>query len=89
MKFYEFNTKGFSYYALIGANTMEDAIKEYTDNVCDIEEDEKESKPTELTREQALKQYIGDMNKEHYSKEFDKYTKEYNPCLLLVDSSLM
>lgn len=89
MRFYEFITKEFSYYALIGADSMEEAIKEYIDNICDMEEYERKYKPTELTREQALEQYVGDMNKEYYSKEFDRYTKEYNPCLLLVDSSLM
>lgn len=38
MKFYEFND--FGYYALIGANTEDEAVKHYEEIVGDIEEDD-------------------------------------------------
>ncbi len=88
MKFYEFKTDKFEYYALIGADSMEDAIKEYVEEVADIEEMDKNQQPTELTREQAINQYGYRVKNDHYLKEFERYTNEYNPCLLLIDGCL-
>ena len=51
MKFYEFND--YSYYALIGANTVEEALEEYKNTVADIEVDEVDLKPDRLTEEKV------------------------------------
>lgn len=60
MKFYEFNN--YEYYALIAVVESEEypmdiAIKAYTEEVADIEDDEKESTPDERTEEEALERY--------------------------------
>ena len=64
MKYYEFND--YPYYALICATSEEEAIKEYCEHVCDLEEDEEdeESKPDEITRGAAMKKVHTCCNKE-------------------------
>ncbi|HBL05383.1 MAG TPA: hypothetical protein DDZ33_00235 [Clostridium sp.] len=67
---------------------MEEAIKEYVDEICDIED--KENKPKELSIGEAINHYrISDLNNKHYLRDFDRYTNEYNPCLLLIDGNLI
>ena len=91
MKFYEFSD--FSYYAFIGADTEEKAIEYYKGNVADIE-DEEDLEPTEMTRQEAITQYVGclkendDRSEEELRKEFEKLSEE-SPCLLLIDGSLI
>jgi len=90
MKFYEFTTDKFEYYALIGADSMGEAIKEYVDEICDIEDEERENEPKELSIGEAINHYrISDLNNKHYLRDFDRYTNEYNPCLLLIDGCLL
>lgn len=60
MKFYEFNN--YEYYALIAVVESEEypmniAIKAYIEEVADVESDEKESTPDEITEEEALERY--------------------------------
>lgn len=60
MKFYEFND--YEYYALIAVIESEEypmdiAIKAYAEEVADIEDNEKESTPNEITEEEALEIY--------------------------------
>ncbi|MFR1708943.1 MAG: hypothetical protein ACLSV2_08595 [Clostridium sp.] len=91
MKFYEF--RNYEYYALIGADSKEDAIKEYERKIADIMEDEKEKKPVELTEKQVKNKYINALRNESESKEkvlkdFEVCRGEYNPCLLLIDGCL-
>ena len=52
MRFYEFNTTDFPYYALIGAVSAEDAEKDYVEEVSDI--DNKNAKPVEVTKEYTV-----------------------------------
>lgn len=91
MKFYEFGGNEY-YYALIGAETKEEAEKCYYENIS-----YKEICPDliikEITREKAIEKYMKAIsNSIEYQKEakelFDYQIKFTNPVLLLVDGSL-
>ena len=101
IKFYEFNQ--YEYYALIAAETEENAKLGYNENVADIDDEYKDLTPDIITEEEALKRY----NKgfiECYITEEDKMEdfyiqlnnfKEYvskgsKPyILLLIDGALI
>lgn len=107
MKFYEFNDYG--YYALIGVDEKLEypgdvAIKAYQEEVADIDEDEKDFTPNEITKEQALEQYKhaeieGCSTEEEKVREFEKQIDLDNKLcvsvddnkyvLLLIDGSLL
>ena len=95
MRFYEFND--YSYYALIGTNTVEEALEEYRDKVADMELDEKDLKPDILTEEKARKRYCecliaqGEEDKkyEEFEKEFARLMEEEQTHVFLVDYSLI
>ncbi|APF21719.1 hypothetical protein [Clostridium butyricum] len=102
--FYEFNN--YEYYALIAVDkNCRDpkgiAIEEYSKQVADIEEEEKENTPDVVTGEHALERYKKSEHIEGCNTEEDKIedfyyqislidTIKYNPyCILLVDGSLL
>lgn len=93
MKFYEFNS--FEYYALIGASTMEEAIKEYENTIADI--DEEDGLPDLITEEEAkniywdcfVDQSIEDVTYEEIKDEFNKYKEDKEVYIFLIDSSLL
>jgi len=90
MKFYEFND--FGYYALIGADSMEDAIKEYVEEVADIEEEDKDEEPNEITRQSAWHKYKEAVESEtlfkfesDILKDFEYQINNNKTVLLLID----
>ncbi|MGX7745665.1 hypothetical protein [Rhodopseudomonas parapalustris] len=88
MKFYEF--KQFEYYSLIGADTKEEAIKYYEENVANIEEEDGE--PEEITRDEALKKLLNICNEDEKAEameEFELYTKDSEPYWIIIDPSLL
>lgn len=91
MKFYEFDSSDFGYYALIGANSEEEAINFYEEQVGDIED--KDICPDEISKEQAKKKLLHicqDNDQETRAKgEFAKYTHGTEPYLILIDGSLL
>ncbi|MCT8975512.1 hypothetical protein N4T77_02760 [Clostridium sp. CX1] len=86
MKFYEFND--FDYYALIGAESEEDAVKYYRETVADVEEDD--GPPSQITKEDARAKLLGGCREDEIEalKEFDIYTSRQEPYLVLIDGSL-
>lgn len=92
MRFYEFSTKNFAYYALIGAKDELEAIVYYTGEVADIEESD--GQPEEITKELALAKLLSickdtDEMKEAKDEFNEYYTKNDKPYLLLIDSCLL
>lgn len=107
MKFYEFNTSDFSYYALINVSegkgvtdTIEKAKEIYKDVVCDLEAEEKEKNPIELSKDEAFKKCAIAYRKEkkfenaadeELMNEFNKEVVIYHNYgnVLLIDGSLI
>lgn len=92
MKFYEFNN--YEYYALIGAENEEKAIKFYVEEISDIEI-EKDERPNEITREcawnkykKALENELVFMFEEDMLKEFNNQIINHSEVLLLIDKDL-
>ncbi|KIS21773.1 hypothetical protein [Clostridium botulinum] len=89
MKFYEFND--FGYYALIGANTKEEAIKYYEKTVCDIADNDGE--PMELTKDEALERVMnamnGELSKSDIEKDIEESINGKQPFLALIDECLI
>lgn len=93
MIFYEFND--FGYYALIGAYTMEDALKEYRNVADDMVEEE--LTPDVLTEKEAKEKYCKclieqeEENKiyEEFGKEFEEFKKNKKTHLFLIDGNLL
>lgn len=83
MKFFEFSTKKFDYYALIRAETIFIALKLYQESVSDIEGTEI-ILPEEVTEEQAKEKYL-----EVASKEFEEESKSTRPEVILIDKELI
>ena len=91
MKFYEFNTTDFPYYALIGAVSVEDAEKDYVDEIADI--DNKDVKPVEVTKEYTIEKIKTANDDENTSdddflSEFEESIKTDDPYLILMDGDL-
>lgn len=91
MKFYEFNTSDFPYYALIGAVNVEDAEKNYVDEVSDI--DNKDAKPVEVTKEYTIEKIKKsesdeDESDDDFLTEFEESIKSDDPYLILIDGNL-
>lgn len=94
MKFYEFNNGDYYYYALIGANTEEEAKEFYQDNVCDIEKCEKDKYPKELKREEAYKNInryykVPESMYEYNRDRFNKAIDSGEATLFVLDRGLM
>lgn len=89
MRFFEFNE--FDYYALIGAETEDEAINFYQEAVADIENDD--DKPDEITEEQVREKIINDTKEKINEiitllKDFDENIKSTIPFLILIDGAL-
>lgn len=107
MKFYDFSN--YEYYALIGVSEKEIfpldvALEAYVENVTDIDEEEKEILPKEVSKEQALEIYKkakierckNEKEKiERFEKEIDLNNESIirygddRYVLLLIDGSLL
>ena len=89
MKFYEF--KEFGYYALIGAETEEEAIEYYNETVSDIQEED--GAPNEINKDEAKIKLFNSTDDEEertkFIKEFDLCTSTVEPYLILIDGSLV
>lgn len=90
MKFFEF--KNYPYFALICAETEDEAIKCYQDEVCDLTEED-DGPPNEITEDEARIKYLSHSKSEHEQElsknEFEEYLSDSTPCVLLVDSCLV
>ena len=88
MKFYEITNP---YYALISAENIHEATKEYKEYVCEIEEDDDdEFNITEITKANAKDKYfhsVHDVNEECSPQTFIRDSIVKN--ILLVDSQLV
>jgi hypothetical protein len=90
MNFYEFND--FGYYALIGASSEEEAIKFYEETVGEIDEDEKDNSPVQISKDEALVKLLNVLKedeKEHATYDFRKNISTAEPYLVLIDGSLL
>lgn len=89
MRFFEFND--FEYYALIGANTEEQAIEHYDEFICEVSEDD--GTPTELTTEQAKEKLIDaceyEVEKISEIKLFEECLSKDEPCIVLIEGGLI
>lgn len=87
---YEFNN--YPYYALIRAKSEEEAISCYNEQVCELEEEDKELCPDSLTKEKVIEKikssnFDCECNREKAVKELDVEMSE--PEIILIDSSLI
>lgn len=102
MRLYEFKTDSYEYYAVIGVNTMEEAIKMYSENVCELEEHEFNLEPDEITNERLIQLYKNNLiesefNESEIEEELIELKKELDPNLnkdtksiiFLIDGSLI
>lgn len=92
MKFYEFDTVNFSYYALIGAEGEEEAKQHYVDIVCDIFPNDN-AKIKEITRDEAKEKFLSFCKTQteliQANTEFNTQTKSEEPYLLIIDKNLL
>lgn len=93
MKFYEFNTKDYEYYALIGAETVEQAKEFYNETVADIEYPADDNvMPDEISEAKARELYEAEIKEEKEQGlncvNFNERIKQC-PCLLLIDGCLL
>lgn len=98
MKFYEFGSD-YEYYALIGATTKKDAIKEYCDCVIryskkEYDEEYLDCTPIEVTKEYAKDEFARcliqqgeepEKTAEDFKKGFDKMAENEDTQLFLTD----
>ncbi|MDF2881548.1 MAG: hypothetical protein K0R54_2105 [Clostridiaceae bacterium] len=91
MRFFEFDTVNFSYYALIGAKDEETAKQHYVNIVCDIFPDDN-AQVKELPIEQAKERLLGfcktDKQIEQINIEFSIISESKKPHLLIVEGGL-
>jgi hypothetical protein len=89
MRFFKFTN--YPYFALIGAETEEQAVKCYEEEVSDVEEDN--GPPEELLMEVAKAEYLshakGEHEKELSKLEFYDYINDSKPIVLLIDGCLV
>lgn len=99
MKYFEFETKKFEYYALIAAKNLEDAVKCYNENVCELSESDYKGKipePEEITKETVLEHLtevctldeINSFERDIKSLDNDTYSKA-DSMLVLIDGGLI
>ncbi|PEP21723.1 hypothetical protein CN566_28385 [Bacillus wiedmannii] len=91
MKYFEFDKHG--YWAMIAAVDEEKAIEVYVDVVAgeNTAEVEGEGFPTEVTKQQAMRQYIDVLHHTTPLKTEDiiKDFNEFENSVVLIDSSLV
>lgn len=81
MKFYKFNNGDYSYYALIGSSNNEKAKEFYEETVADIEGEEKNNMPLELSKEEAIKEVLGYYNITEKDAISDTQNRFYNTVI--------
>ncbi|MFK4375246.1 hypothetical protein ABH948_000642 [Bacillus sp. RC218] len=90
MKYFEFNKH--EYWAMVVAENTEKAIEVYVGAVAGetIEEVKEEGFPTEITKQQAMRQYIDVLHQTTSLKteEIIKDFNEFEDSVVLIDSSL-
>ena len=89
MKYFEFNTKVFDYYALIGAENELDARQFYISNVGDIDESQENKDPKEIAVETSITCLKGEVDTEQIEKEFEEMSTSKEPYLILIDTDLL
>lgn len=89
MKFYEFNN--YAYYALICAESEEQAVARYAECVSDIEDGNgpPEEMTLELAREKFLSCCTSDYDKQEMLEEFNRLISFNEPIELLIDGALI
>ena len=97
MKYYEFSTKDYEYYALIKAVTIENAKEEYEDIVSYFTKEEKFKNPIEVNEKDVFELFSKVHKKNHpkstkkeIKEEFELYTNLGNrkAMCILIDSNL-
>jgi hypothetical protein len=83
MKFYEFNE--YEYYALIAADTLENAELGYEEIVADLSDEEKDLEADEITLEEALQRYK-EGNIEGCETEKEKTTEFYKVIAIVEEN---
>lgn len=83
MKIYNFDSR-FPYCAIVAAKDEEQACKVYSEAVCELEDENIEAMPIEITRDEALSE-IG----ESEAKYLDKVLLAGKPWLVGVDESIV
>lgn len=90
MKFFNFDD-GFPYCAMICAESEDQAMKCYEEEVCDLEEGN--GPANEITFNQAKEEYLShaktDEDKQRALEEFNLYIGYSEPTVLLIDSCLV
>lgn len=90
MKYFKFNKH--EYWAMVVAENTEKAIEVYVGAVAGetIEEVKEEGFPTEITKQQAMRQYIDVLHQTTSLKteEIIKDFNEFEDSVVLIDSSL-
>jgi hypothetical protein len=89
MKYFEFNGN-FGYYALIGADSIDEAMDLYGDAVADIREDD--GLPDEITKEEAEAKYnstVSAIKKDSGTTDSFETIISESPCLILIDGDLV
>jgi hypothetical protein len=88
MKFYEFE-KDFDYYALIGAENMDDAISLYQEVINDMDEDEPEEITFEKAKEKLLNSCENNRQKREELLAFNINMLNEKSFLVLIDGALL
>lgn len=93
MKFYEFDTDRFGYYALIGSSSSDSAIEYYEEVIGELTEEEKESVPVEISKDDAKNKFLkickDNQDKHQAIEQFSKSIYKNEPYLILMDGSLL
>lgn len=84
LKYFEFNN--YAYYALICAETEEEATKEYQESVSDIEKND--GPPDEITEAEAQNKYAVVCKGHEDAEDFDIVITA-SPCVLVLDGGLI
>ncbi|WP_236896951.1 hypothetical protein [Clostridium beijerinckii] len=92
MKFYEFDTVNFAYYALIGAESEEAAKQNYIDIVCDIDSKDK-AEIREISRDKAKEKFLSYCRTQteliQSNTYFNTASKSNEPYLFIIDKNLL
>ena len=87
-----FNFVDYEYYALIGATNVEEAISYYKKTVGELELEDKDKVPEEISKDEAKKLFVdasihaGNSDAE---TEFNNLCNANEPILFLIDGSLL
>jgi hypothetical protein len=88
-KFYEFDSNNFAYYALIVAETAEDAKTAYENEVGDIEDDAEPKEITAAAAKDKLAHADSDDGQPEPEQQYEYAVNSTEPYVLLIDSTLI